>query len=59
MYEQESEKPNTKTTPETTSETTSEITSTGKIKNINDSLYYQVKFSEDLWANVVVPKSKK
>jgi len=51
MYEEESEKPKTKTTPNTNP--------TGKIKNINDSLYYQVKFSEDLWAKVVVPKPKK
>ena len=51
MYEQESEKPKTKTTSKTTP--------TGKIKNINDSLYYQVKFSEDLWSKVVVPKPKK
>ena len=51
MYEQESEKPKTNTTPNTTP--------TGKIKNINDSLYYQVKFSEDLWSKVVVPKPKK
>ena len=48
MYEQESEKTKTKTTSKTTP--------TGKIKNINDSLYYQVKFSEDLWSKVVVPK---
>ena len=53
MYKQESEKPKPK------AKTTPKTTPTGEIKNINNSLYYQVKFSEDLWAKVVVPKPKK